>query len=150
MTASDLYIIGIAVRESETDAPLVINRNRELTRSISSQFVKPVARRHSQIIQGRCQIDVLKFPHRSPRSLRRKLPRFSCDVQFPRVFVGKCLDHSANVICHVTVVNRDGKSVLKIAGELLRKYGKTRGNSGGSAELLKPLPTEDLTVFSRI
>jgi hypothetical protein len=39
MIIGDLYIIGISVHEPETDAPSVINRNRELTRSISFQFV---------------------------------------------------------------------------------------------------------------
>jgi hypothetical protein len=50
MVIRNFHIVGITIDEPETDAPLVIDSNRILPSSISSQLVEPISWRNPEVI----------------------------------------------------------------------------------------------------
>jgi hypothetical protein len=102
----EFNIVCITIFESETYAPLIVDRNGILPFSSPLQFVKSITRGHLQILQPGCVINIFKPPRRPPTNIRWKSSRFPCLIQFLCMPVGKRLDHILNVICHVTRVNR--------------------------------------------
>lgn len=57
MIVAKLDIMRIAFFEAKADAPLVVNGNRMLARSIVPERVQPIPRRDAQIGKLRCHID---------------------------------------------------------------------------------------------
>src|SRR5205823_2901485 len=51
MVVGDLDIVGLAVRPSEAEAPLVVDADAVLPFTVASQLLQPVARRHAQVFQ---------------------------------------------------------------------------------------------------
>ena len=82
MIIRDLDVVSVAVDESETNAPLVIDRYRILSLSIALEFMQPVAGRNPQIIQGRGMINIFEFSNRPSNDVRRKALRSAYHVQF--------------------------------------------------------------------
>ena len=54
---AELDIMRIAIFEAKADAPLIVNGNRMLARSIVLERVQPIPRRDAQIGKLRCHID---------------------------------------------------------------------------------------------
>jgi len=52
MVVGDLNIVGIAFSPLKADPPLVVDPDTELALTVTAQFLQPVGRRDSQIIQG--------------------------------------------------------------------------------------------------
>lgn len=94
MVIRQFNIKRIAICKPETDAPLIIDRDRKLPFPIPCQFVKPVAWGYLQIIEAGCQVNVLELAHGPSCNFRRKSPRLSGDVQIPSVTVSEGLDHA--------------------------------------------------------
>ena len=55
----DLDVVGIPIDEAEADPPLIIDGNGDLPIAVAPKLVEPITARHSQIVQARCQVDVL-------------------------------------------------------------------------------------------
>jgi hypothetical protein len=100
----DLDIVGIAVLEAETDAPLIVDGNGVLAFSVSLQGMKAIARWRFQVIQTGGQIDVFQTPDRPAQKVRRKPFGLACQEERLRVFVGKRFNHGRRLTCHVTLV----------------------------------------------
>lgn len=98
MIIRNLNVIGVTVDKAEADAPLVVDGDGMLPLAVSGELVKPVARRSTQIIQARCQIDVLQLSPRPPHDLRGKPLGTTGDEQIPCPPVRKCFDHTAEYI----------------------------------------------------
>jgi hypothetical protein len=47
----DLNIVGVAVPPPKADTPPIVDPDAVLPSTVSRQFLEPVARRHSQVIQ---------------------------------------------------------------------------------------------------
>lgn len=77
MVVADLYIVGVAFYEPEADTPLIINRYRVLPFSIAMKGMKPIARRHLQVIELRSQVDVFKLASSPFGNARRQSPAFA-------------------------------------------------------------------------
>jgi len=98
-------IVSITLNEPEADAPLVVDGDRMLSFSVSSEFVEPISRRNPKVIQARCQIYVLELSSRPPYYVWRQSLGPTGREQSLRVLVDETLDHASNVMCHVTFVN---------------------------------------------
>jgi hypothetical protein len=69
---------------SKADAPLIIDLDAVLTRTIAAQRFQSIAGRHPQIIKPRHGIEQLQLPSRRARSLRSAaLPRRRKDARCP-------------------------------------------------------------------
>jgi hypothetical protein len=97
--------IRVAVNKAKADPPLKVDGNRELSFAIPSQCVKTVAVKSFQVIQTRCDIQVLQASLRSFPNVCWNAFRLPGRVQLLRVPVSKRFDHVSIVICHVTLVN---------------------------------------------
>jgi hypothetical protein len=97
-------IVRITLNEPEADAPLVVDGDRMLSFSFSSEFVEPISWRNPKVIQARCQIYVLELSSRPPYYVWRQSLGPTGREQSLRVLVDETLDHASNVMCHVTVV----------------------------------------------
>ncbi len=58
MVVDDLDVVGVAVSPREADAPLVVDSDAELPRTSSAQLLEMIARRHSEVIEHVCGIQL--------------------------------------------------------------------------------------------
>jgi hypothetical protein len=100
MIIREFDIKGIAVREPEADAPLIIYGDRKLPVSLPLQLVQPVTWRYLQIIKPSRQIQVLELPYRPSGDFKPESLRLALHTQIPSVSVGKCLNH--NMKCNLS------------------------------------------------
>lgn len=61
MIINDLDVFGFVVNPSETDTPLIVDANAILPRSTTLQFLKAVAWRSEQVLEGLGVIQVDQF-----------------------------------------------------------------------------------------
>ena len=94
MVIGDLNIECIAILESKTYAPLIVDPDRMLTLSVPLKLVKLVSGRRLEILQSRRYINVLEFSPCPPTDIRRKPARPSGDVNLLGVSICKGLDHN--------------------------------------------------------
>jgi len=104
MIIRDLDVICVSVDEPETDPPLIIDRDRELTFSIAIELMESVARRNLKIIELSGVLDIFELSDSPTKNIRRKAFRSSSLVEVPRRPVRERPDHGDNVYCHVTLV----------------------------------------------
>jgi hypothetical protein len=64
MVINDLHIVGIRTLPAETDAPLLIDLDTVLARSISPQGFQAVARRDPQVLKRLCAMQHEELPER--------------------------------------------------------------------------------------
>ena len=110
MIIRNFDIVSITGNEPEAYAPLVVDGDRVLSFSISSELVESISRGNPKVIQARCQVNVLELSPRTPQYIWRQLLGPTGLEQFLRVPICKALDHASNVIHHVTVVNPSAAS----------------------------------------
>jgi hypothetical protein len=60
VVVTNLDVVSVPINETETDAPLVVDRDRVLTPPSSSEGAQPVAGWHLQGVDPGCEINVLK------------------------------------------------------------------------------------------
>jgi hypothetical protein len=77
-----------------------------LALSISCERMEPVARRHSQIIDARSEINILKLSSSSLRNVGWNAFPFARGVELLSTPVRERLDHQRSVTRHVTSGNR--------------------------------------------
>jgi len=88
-----LDVVRIAILEAKADPPLVVDADRVLTLSISTQGMESVAGGNSEIIKLRCMVNIFQSPNRPPQEVGRQSPRFALGEQVARVLVSERLDH---------------------------------------------------------
>ena len=84
----------IAILESKTYAPLIVDPDRMLPLSVPLKLVKLVSGRYLEVFQPRRSINVLEFSPCPPPDIRWKPSRPSGDVNLVGVSIGKGLDHA--------------------------------------------------------
>ena len=71
MVVGGLDVVGIATLEAEADAVLVVDPDRPLTLTISTQSVEPVSRRYFQLLNALDMVELRQLElaptHRLPR-----------------------------------------------------------------------------------
>ena len=104
MIIRNFDIVSITGHEPETNAPLAVDGDRVLSFPVSPELVETISRRNPKVIQTRRQVDVLEFSPRPLQHIWRQLLGSTGLEQFLRVSVCEALDHTSNVIRHVTDV----------------------------------------------
>lgn len=94
MIVTNLDIVGVAVQEAEANSPLIVDCDRVLASAILFERVKAIARRHSEIVERRREINILKLPHRSQQEIRREALRGASEKELSRAPIRERLDHN--------------------------------------------------------
>lgn len=94
MVVAELDVVRLAIDETETDAPLGIDRNGMLPNAVPLERMKPIARRHTQVRDLACRMDGFQLPERAPRYVGRHLLGPAGSEQLLGLPVSKGLDHS--------------------------------------------------------
>lgn len=97
-------IICIAINESETYAPLIVNRYCMLSISIVLQRMKAVTWRGFKIVNARCQVYIFKPAYSPSENIRLKPSRFPRFKKILCMFIGERLYHGMLITRHVTIV----------------------------------------------
>jgi hypothetical protein len=61
-----LHVVRIAINESETNPPLIVDRDRMLPLPVPFERVEPVAGRRTQIAKPSGKVDIFQLSHRAP------------------------------------------------------------------------------------
>jgi hypothetical protein len=104
VVVANFDIIDVAIDKSETDAPLIVDRNRVLPDAVPIESVKSIPGRNPQVLQSYRQIQIFKLANCPFGYVRGKQFRFPCDIQISGALVCERLIIST-VFCHVTNVN---------------------------------------------
>jgi hypothetical protein len=94
MVVADFDLVCVAVYESKTNAPLVIDRNSVLALSIVPKSMQSISRRYPEIVKLGGEIYVFQFPRSSLRDISRKALGSAFQEQIPGATVGECLDQT--------------------------------------------------------
>jgi hypothetical protein len=86
MIIDNLYLKDIAISPFETDAPLLIDPNTVLPRSVAVQLLQAIGRRNPQVVERHCPIEHPQFPQRQLLDISRKLARHASPEYLFRFF----------------------------------------------------------------
>lgn len=92
MVVAELDVVRLAIDETETDAPLGIDRNGMLPNAVPLERMEPIARRHTQVRDLACRMDGFASGAR-PRYVGRHLLGPAGSEQLLGLPVSKGLDH---------------------------------------------------------
>ncbi len=87
MIIAELDIVGMLALEAKAKPPLAVHRNSVLPRARPLKRMKPIARRHTQIIDGNSRIDHVQLPHGTCCNIGRYAPCDTVREQSFRPFV---------------------------------------------------------------
>jgi hypothetical protein len=91
---AELDVERIADFEAEANPPLIVDRDRVLSRAVSFERVQSIARRDAQVDHGRSDVNSLKLPQGPARHIRRYALRLAGPKQCFRLAIREGLDHS--------------------------------------------------------
>ena len=94
VVVAELDVVRIAVDKTETDAPLVIDRNGVLPDAVSLECMEPIAGRHTQVRDLERRVDGFELSERAARHVGGHLLGLARSEQLLGLPVGKGLDHS--------------------------------------------------------
>lgn len=98
MIINDLYIKGIAVGKGEAKAPLVVNANAPLPRSIAAELFQPIARRYAQIFYNMRRVQQRQLLGGALLEIARHSAYFQTGKNGGGVLVSKRLNHGSYFI----------------------------------------------------
>ena len=61
MVVADLNIVGVAVKESKTDPPLIVDGNGMLPFPIILERMQAISGRHLEVVEPGCQLHVFQL-----------------------------------------------------------------------------------------
>ncbi len=94
MVVDDLDVESMAGTPDEADPPLLIHPDAVLPGTVPFQLLKPIRRRHPQILQDRRRVEHSQFPERRPLDVRaQSLDRLATEESLG-VAVLEGLDHA--------------------------------------------------------
>jgi hypothetical protein len=93
VVVGDLDIVRIAGVPPETDAPLVIDPNAVLARSVAHQLLQPVARRDPEVGEFHGGVQLPQLPQGDPLQGDRQTPYGLPVEQASRIPVTEASDH---------------------------------------------------------
>lgn len=89
----NLDFVRLAIVPAETDAPLVVDADRELAGSISTQLLQAVAGRSKQVAEVFRFVQIKQLAPRGFLNSRRELPGLASFENVSGFIAGKTLDH---------------------------------------------------------
>ena len=72
VVVDDFHVIRAPIRPNEADAPLVVDADRVLSRPITAERLKAIARWRPQIVQHTRRVHRLQLTTGDPEEIRRK------------------------------------------------------------------------------
>ena len=93
MVIDDLNIVRIPFLEPETNAPLIVDRDRMLTDTAAFQCMQSVAWWNPKIVQRRCSVEHIEFSERTADDRWWEYPRPPSAIQVFSSRVRKRNDH---------------------------------------------------------
>ncbi len=93
MIIDDFDVIGIAVLPDKTDAPLVIDADAVLARTVPGQFLEPIRRRYTQVVQRLRSVEHSQLSERNLLNVLRQPGRTLTVEKQLGVSVAKASDH---------------------------------------------------------
>ena len=94
MVVNKLDLVRIAVPPAETNAPLIIDANTVLARSLPFEFLQAIAGRDAQVLELLGGVNEAEFSEHRPPEIGREAPDGLALEEPLRVPIGKALDHS--------------------------------------------------------
>ena len=94
MVVNNLDLIRIAVPPAEANAPLIIDANTVLGRSVPFEFLQAMARRDSQVLELLSGVNETELPQHRPMEVSREAPHGLALEEPLCAPIGKALDHS--------------------------------------------------------
>ena len=85
MVIGDLDLVGVAFAPDEAHAVLIIHPDAVVPVAIATQRLQPVARRHAEIVQRTCRVDLSEFSQGGVVEAGRQLGR---PLAVPELFGG--------------------------------------------------------------
>lgn len=86
-------IVDVAIDKPETDAPLIVDRDRVLSLAVSVKGMESIPGRNSQILQSYRQVQIFKLANCSLGYVRGKEFCFPGDIQISGALIRKRFDH---------------------------------------------------------
>jgi hypothetical protein len=93
VVVNDLYIIGVAILPTETNAPLVIDTDTILAAPSTFEFLQSIARRYSQIGQCLSGVQRDELSQHTSEKICRKPPDWLAAEQALRVPIREAFNH---------------------------------------------------------
>ncbi len=93
MIVNNLDLIRIAIPPAEGNAPLIIDANTVLARSVAFEFLQAVAGRNSQVFELLGGVNEPELPQHHPLKVGREAPHGLALEKPLGVPIGKALDH---------------------------------------------------------
>jgi len=106
MVICNFYVVRSAIHPAETDPPLIVDANRLLAASITSQLLQAVARRREQVAQIFRFVEVNQLSPGGPLNCRREMSGLLSFENVSGFIAGKTLDHRRTLSCCVTIDKR--------------------------------------------
>jgi hypothetical protein len=94
MIVNKLDLIRIAIPPAQADAPLIIDANTVLARSVAFEFLQAVAGRDSQVFELLGRVNEPELPQHRPLQVSREAPHGLALKEPLDVPISKALDHS--------------------------------------------------------
>jgi hypothetical protein len=64
VVVDDFDVFSSRILPAETDTPMIVNPYAELPSALASQYLQPIARWNSQVLQAHSDLELSKFPSR--------------------------------------------------------------------------------------
>ncbi len=105
MIVDDFDLPRAVVSPAKADSPLIVDSNAVLPTPITAEFLQPVTRRHTQVIQILRAVEHLQFSFRLCLE-RAKLPRRTAPEQLRGVPRGKRPNHLTDIVYRLSVKSK--------------------------------------------
>ena len=92
---NDLDVIGIPAPPDEADAPLIVDSDGILARTITTQFLKPVSRRNAQVLDPVRRVDHGQLAQGRPLQIGGQFPDGPAMEQILSPLIPKAFDHDS-------------------------------------------------------
>ena len=93
MVVADLDVVRIPVHEAETNAPLIVDRDRVLAPPIILERMEAIAGRHLEVVQLGRKMDILEFANRSGSDIDWEALRGAGGEELCRPAIREGLNH---------------------------------------------------------
>jgi hypothetical protein len=117
-----LNVVCVPVNEAKTDPPLVVYRDRILTLSISHKRMKPVVRRHLEIVEARSEINILELSSSSLCDVSWNPLPFARGVELLSTPIRERFDHDSSVTRRIRGGRAHSRTALFLSAMVAIRY----------------------------
>ena len=93
MVVDDLDIVRVALRPAKADAPLIVDPDAVLPRTVATQLLEPVTGRNPEIVEPAGRVELNQFAQHDPSQIGRVVPDRLALPEARGVTISKAADH---------------------------------------------------------